>query len=235
MSTKDLAGETFGRLTVLSSAPSILQTNGKRCGAWNVRCECGAELVARRGALLSGNTRSCGCLQREESAARTRHGHARIGRHSPEHIAWSAMRQRCYYEKNINFKDYGGRGIIVCERWKNDFAAFLADMGSKPSRSHSLDRKDTDGNYEPSNCRWATRKEQQRNMRRNVFLTFNGETKTLSAWSESLGWKPSTIESRVKKGWSTERVLTTPLRVWPSRAAQESPPPCDSPKPTSES
>lgn len=130
--------------------------------------------------------------------------------HPNEYRAWSGMHTRT---RNRRFKDwrlYGGRGIRVCERWKS-FANFFADMGPKPTPKHTLDRISSDGNYEPSNCRWATPKEQARNWSsRNRLLTFESETLPLSAWAERLGWCREVIRDRLNSGWSVECALTIP-------------------------
>jgi hypothetical protein len=109
----------------------------------------------------------------------------------------------------INYSDYGGRGIQVCERWRTSFMAFLADMGERPSTEHSLDRIDNDGNYEPGNCRWATKQIQARNRRCNRVISLNGEARTVAEWSELLGVSPRTIYSRLNKGQPIERALST--------------------------
>lgn len=111
----------------------------------------------------------------------------------------------------MHFKDYGSRGISVCERWRESFARFCEDMGPRP-KGTSIDRIDNNGNYEPANCRWATAKEQQRNRRSNVHITFNGRTQVMSAWAEEMGMNQLVLQGRIRKGWSIERALTAPLR-----------------------
>jgi hypothetical protein len=118
--------------------------------------------------------------------------------HPDEYICWSGMRVRCSNSKRPDWKDYGGRGIAVCERW-NSFATFCADMGPRPSRAHSLDRIDNDGNYEPGNCRWATPKEQRHNRRDSVTYTFDGFTGSLHDWSQRLGLNSSSLYERIQK------------------------------------
>lgn len=129
---------------------------------------------------------------------------------TPEYKAWSMMLQRCENPKAHAFEEYGGRGIAVCERW-HDFNLFIADMGLRPSAAHSLDRQNNDGNYCPENCRWATAKEQQNNRRVNRMITFEGQTKNLQQWAESLGMSKVTLHARLRKGWTIDRALTTPI------------------------
>lgn len=128
----------------------------------------------------------------------------------PEYVVWCTMRSRCHKESSTQWNYYGARGIVVCERWRKSFHAFYEDMGPKPSKLHSLDRIDNNGNYEPKNCRWATKEEQANNTRSNVFLTLNDETKTLSAWARHCGHKESTLRKRLKMGWALEKALFTP-------------------------
>lgn len=129
-------------------------------------------------------------------------------RHAPEYWAWQHMRARCNNPKHKSFKNYGGRGIVVCKRW-NSYASFLADMGRRPSAKHSLERKNNDRHYCPGNCKWATKSEQVNNTRVNRRITFNGETKTVSQWAHEIGIKPNTLHYRlVVYGWSKERSLS---------------------------
>lgn len=137
------------------------------------------------------------------------HGHAFVGNRSPEYRTWNNMTQRCTNPKHTNFHRYGGRGITVCERWLNSFAAFLEDMGPKPTPKHEIERKDNDKGYSPDNCRWATHKEQCRNFGRNRLLTFDGKTMCISAWAEHLGIHRQTLKHRLDSGWTLERALTT--------------------------
>lgn len=115
----------------------------------------------------------------------------------PEYLSWVRMQRRCYEPKYKGYKDYGGRGITVCEAWLKDYRAFIADMGRKPSPKHSLDRKDNNGNYEPGNCRWVTKETQNRNRRSTRQITFNGETKCISHWAKDLGIHRHALDKRL--------------------------------------
>lgn len=160
----DLAGQTFGRLTVQGRVG--VDSHGRN-SIWLCRCECGTEVRARADHLRSGRMRSCGCLRVEVTQrTKTKHGHARQNepRH-PLYHTWAHMVERCHDPRRAGYQWYGARGIKVCERWRRDFTAFLADMGPRPSPKHSLDRINNDGDYEPGNVRWATAKEQRANQR----------------------------------------------------------------------
>lgn len=130
----------------------------------------------------------------------------------PEYFTWIGIKDRCYNKNCPRFSDYGGRGITVCETWVNSFVDFLVDMGRKPSKNHSIDRINVDGNYSFENCRWATRKEQSRNTRKTKYLTNNGITKPITEWAEELDISVTTLKGRLKLGWSVEETLTKPRK-----------------------
>lgn len=150
-----------------------------------------------------------------------KHGHAGRRAESPEYRAWQAMLERCANPKRRDYKHYGGRGIKVCDRWRQSFPAFLADMGAKPSQRHELDRRDSNGDYGPDNCRWATRLEQARNTRVTVYLEHEGIRRSIGEWAELTGLRTDTLLSRVKRGWPTARALDPkPASRWsPGRCA----------------
>lgn len=139
------------------------------------------------------------------------HGHAFVGNHSRTYRSWNMMLQRCHNPKNTHFARYGGRGIVVCHRWRESFTAFLEDMGERPE-SRELERKDNNGNYTPENCRWATRKEQCQNTSRNRFIAFDGQTLSISEWARKIGVNKETLRGRLKNGMSVECALTTPTK-----------------------
>ena len=145
--------------------------------------------------------------------AERRCGHATHGMsYTPEWHSWMAMRQRCHYPSSINYPNYGGRGIKVCDRWMNSFEAFYKDMGPRPE-GMSLERVDNDKDYSPDNCTWATTPEQGTNQRTNRLITHDGETLTMMQWSRRTGLSKHVIYRRLKKGWSIEKTLTTPLHA----------------------
>lgn len=209
MGTKiDLTGQRFGRLVALRIAVS---PSGKR--KWECYCNpsfggCGNYSFVNSNALRVGATKSCGCFHRESSAARhTTHGFSRIGERMPEYRSWESMLRRCCNPRDTFFSRYGARGISVCERWRESFENFIADMGRKPTTRHSLDRINNDGNYEPSNCRWATPKEQARNRRSSKIISVDGVSMTLVEWSERTGINPMTIAKRLSRGASPKEAV----------------------------
>ena len=201
---KDLEGMRFGRLLVIAYA-------GPKPSKWLCRCDCGNEVVLKIGAFSQG-TQSCGCLQRESAAQINRtHGLAK----TPEHVVWCSMNERCTNTNHNRYHRYGGRGITVCDRWRNSFEAFLEDMGPKPSPRHTIERIDNDGHYEPGNVRWATKKEQARNRRTTRLLEIRGHSRSVAEWSEMHGVPHATILERLKRGWDAEQAVTTPvLKTW---------------------
>lgn len=193
-------GEKFHMLTFMGHVPGWKE-NRARVSAF--LCECGVVSFKRMRSVTSGHSKSCGCLQRKTaSEVRKTHGLTRIsgGRRNPIYAAWQQMIRRCTSEKYFQYKDYGGRGISVCERWSSSFSNFISDMGEKPSPEMTIERIDNNGNYCPENCKWATRKEQARNRRSNVMLTFNGKTQCVTDWAEETGTKVTSVRGRIKSG-----------------------------------
>lgn len=196
----DLTGQVFGRLTAIK-----FSGHRNQCRLWECKCECGNTAHVPTAVLRNGATRSCGCLSNDMLALRNfKHG----GSADPEYWVLHSMLERCRNPNNKFFSIYGGRGIFVCDRWLN-YDNFLADMGRRPSPKHSIDRIDNDGNYEPSNCRWATATEQARNKSNNRRITAFGKTKCVSDWCSEYGIAFRTIMSRLNLGWSPEAAVST--------------------------
>ena len=200
---QDLTGQKFGRLLVVERVESTKYGNAK----WLCRCACGNKKIVAAGNLKSGHTQSCGCFEKEQTIKRsTKHGKCGTRLYQ----SWQDMKNRCYRPLTQSYKTHGSRGITVCDEWLHDFQAFYNWAMANGYRDNlTLERIDVNGNYEPSNCRWATQKEQANNKRNNHFVTYKGETKTISQWSEITKIKQGTIQARLKRGWSVERTLET--------------------------
>lgn len=173
-------------------------------------CSCGKIFKSPVQYVRIGKARSCGCLHIDmKKTTMMTHGQT----YSRTYISWGKMKERCTNPKMPSYARYGGRGITICDRWMNSFEAFLADMGERPE-GMSLDRIDNAGNYEPGNCRWANASTQNNNTRRNIYMTHDGQTRTLPEWSALTGLSQSTLRVRyIRLGWSASRALTTPRRV----------------------
>jgi hypothetical protein len=190
MKVEDLTNRKFNRLTPMRYVEKY---------TWHCKCDCGNERNVKSMSLKNGNTQSCGCLGLEKLALhRTKHGMS----DTPEYMCWEAMKERCYKPKTKRYKNYGGRGIKVCDRWASSFENFLADMGRRPTPKHSIDRINNDGNYEPSNCRWADNKTQQRNRSNNKNFTYNGKIYALSELEEIFNLSRHIIEKRLNNNIS---------------------------------
>lgn len=172
--------------------------------------QCGKEFSVKpfRAKKAKGGGRYCGNECKWKSI--TTHGNSRTRATTPEYHAWISMKSRCCDQFASYYHRYGGRGIRVCEEWIDDFAAFLSHMGARPTEQHSLDRVDSNGHYEPGNCRWATPIQQSQNTCRNSLITFKGETLCHSEWARRIGITPSGFWLRIKHGWSEEKAITTP-------------------------
>ncbi len=203
-SASDCVGKKFGRLTVLR----VERIGGKAKGI--CRCECGGEAAVQVNKLLDSHTRSCGCIRREETRLRST-THGQTGTRT--YRIWRAMIGRCQNANSDDYEYYGGRGIRVCERWL-DYVNFLSDMGERPGKME-IDRIDNDGNYEPDNCRWASRTTQNRNSRHARMITYNGKTQCVSAWAEELGMSYVQLSHRLCRGMTVEVAFTRPSGRWP--------------------
>jgi len=205
---KDFTGMKFGYL-------DVIRFDGVRGrnAYWLCRCKCGVEKAIIGQSLRKGQG-SCGCnTGKRISESKIEHGKSKTS----EFAIWVSMIQRCTNKNAASYPYYGGRGISVCDSWLNSFEAFLGDMGIRPSSSHSIERIENDGNYEPANCRWANDFEQACNRRNNVRLTVNGVTLIVAEWARKIGVIPSVIHNRIRRGWSAEQAIT-PVRSKACRA-----------------
>jgi hypothetical protein len=209
---QDLTGQKFGRLLVESCSD-------RRSGNiyWSCLCDCGQRCTVRADRLKSGETKSCGCWHVESVTQRsTKHGGIRSGSYK----TWQAMIERCRNPNNSGYHLYGARGVRVCPEWSASYQAFRDDMGDRPSDRHSIDRIDPNGDYGPSNCRWATPNQQARNRRDSNNLTLNGVTRNIADWSDSIGISVGGIKKRLRLGWTIEEALTLPIRPGFARSAR---------------
>ncbi len=195
---KELSNMKFGRLTAISQVDEKRERGD--CIRWLCKCDCGNELIVGSAHLNSGHSKSCGCLRRDKTIKRsTKHGNNQIGKISSEYISWIAAHTRCFNSKSTGYDNYGGRGITMCDRWKNSFENFLLDMGQKPTPKHTLERDNVNGDYEPSNCIWATKLEQGANTRKNVYFEYKGLSFHLAEWARRLGVPQCNFSYHYKK------------------------------------
>lgn len=203
---KDLIGQKFGRWTVIARS----ENNKENRAMWLCRCECGNEKIVVGKDLREGKSLSCGCLKSEIlKKIKTKHGKSNF----KLLYVYYTMKGRCYNKNDIHYKYYGERGIIICKEWLDDFKNFYTwAINNGYQEGLSIDRIDNNKGYFPENCRWVTQKEQCRNTRKNHIVTYNGKTQCLSAWAEELGIKRSTLQRRLRVGWSIEKALTTLIK-----------------------
>jgi hypothetical protein len=195
---EDIAGFKYNRLTALS----FNYINKDRAAYWLFQCDCGNQKVISKSYVKRGNIKSCGCLSKEsykttvtEEIKKTRK-------------SWESMKTRCLNPKDLRYKNYGGRGVKICDLWKNSFKNFLDDMGERPE-GKTLDRINTDGNYEPSNCRWSSNREQCNNKRNNIFISHQNKTMSLMDWCRSLNLRYRNALYLHNKGLSLEEIILT--------------------------
>lgn len=198
-----MSNQRFGRLRLLE------RTVMTKRARWLALCDCGNVIETWASSLQAGTSKSCGCLRSEMVAAKnTSHG----GSKTYLYRVWAAMRERCGVPTSSGYSNYGARGIKVCKRWES-FSLFRKDVGERPSPAHSLDRVNNNGDYKPSNVRWATRGEQSRNTRRNVKLTYLGRTQTAEDWALETGIHQATILDRLRvQKLSPEEIFTRPIK-----------------------
>lgn len=200
---EDLTGKRFGKLLVLQRA----ENRGKHT-MWKCKCDCGKSTITGASELKRGTTKSCGCLKFE--SRNSTHGLTKTRLYR----IWSKMKDRCLNKNNPAYKWYGERGICICQEWLDDFVNFYNwSMSNGYKEGLSIDRIDVNGNYEPSNCRWIPLKEQPLNTRTTKFLTYKGETKTVSEWCEITGIKKTTILNRIRLGFTAEECIEIPIHT----------------------
>jgi len=195
----NLVGMKWKKWTVIELSVKPYKAAGRW---WRCVCECGAEQDVLGSILIAGKSQQC------RKCSNTRHG----GSKDPEYKIWAAMIGRCHNPSDKSFSRYGANGISVCEEWRNSYSAFIADMGRRPSKDHSIDRINNEGSYERLNCRWATSKQQQRNKSNNHRVVVDGESRTLAEWAELKGIRYATLIRRIHfQGWTPEKAITTPI------------------------
>ena len=216
MVTRVKVGDKFNHLEVISLSEERRQSGTKRHLAY-CKCDCGRFTTVEKYNLVTGNTRRCNnCSRANKSLLKRTHGNSDcFKRRNPLgykcYVAHQRIKDRCNDPKNKRYKDYGARGVSVCQRWMDSYESFRADMGLPPSKSHQIDRIDNDGDYSPDNCRWVTHQENSNNKRNNHFVTANGKTQTLAQWERETGIKQELIRHRIEGGWSDEQAVNTPL------------------------
>lgn len=209
MKLKDLTGMKFGNLLVKHRAPDHLTPNGQRITSWACVCDCGKEIVATFQNLRSGHTKSCGCMFSQHNL---KHGECVGNNISRLYNIWAGIKARCLNENNPRYKYYGKRGISICDEWLSfdEFKKWAISSGYKDNLT--IDRINNNGNYEPGNCRWTTQKVQSNNSRKNVVITFDNKSHTVSEWSDIVGIPYKTLWYRLNSGWGIEKSLTEPLK-----------------------
>lgn len=205
----DIIGKKFGRLTVVKFDHKKKKNDNRHYYNYYLcRCDCGNLKIVERAKLIYLHTQSCGCLHKEKFKT-YKHG---LSYHRLHRI-WDKMKYRCYNPKCPRYSDYGGRGIIICDTWKNNFKAFYDWAVLNGYKENlTIDRINVNGNYEPSNCRWVSQKVQSRNTRKNHYITYKGQTYCLSDWANKYNILPDTLWMRIKRGWTIEKALTKPIQ-----------------------
>ena len=207
---QDLAGKRFGRLLAL------YRTSDSPAGAirYYCVCDCGNSKIVQAGNLRTGHTKSCGCWHDESSSERGTARHYRTHGMTGTRLyrIWRGMKVRCLNENLQSYRYYGAKGVSVCDEWLCSFESFMSwALANGYDDTLTIDRIDSDLDYSPKNCRWATAKQQQNNRTNTLMLSFNGKTKSLSEWADEIGIMRNTLSERLRRGWSVEQTLNTPL------------------------
>ena len=205
---RDITGEKSGRLTAIKMVGT---KNGR--SLWLCRCDCGNEVVIQRNSFVCKKIKSCGCLRKETSRLNAIKSSKHNDSFTPLYHSWCCMKARCNYPKDKSYKNYGGRGITVCEEWENSYIAFREwSINNGYREGLTIDRIDVNGNYEPSNCRWVDVKRQENNRRNNRYITIDGETHTMTEWAEKYGIHWSVFQRRLSYGYDPLDALTIPVK-----------------------
>lgn len=211
----NLENQRFGRAVVLRRVE-----NKGRYVRWLCKCDCGNEFIALTNHLRNGSVQSCGCLRREIAIHKAKTINTKHGKHKTRlYKIWAAIKGRCFNKNNCSYKNYGARGITICDEWLNDYPAFEKWANENGyNDALTIDRIDVNGNYCPNNCRWATKREQQNNRRDCRYITYKGETKTMAEWARALHISYNRIEGRLSRGWPIEKAFSRKnyrgQRVW---------------------
>lgn len=206
---KDLTGQKFGRWTVIDRASDLITASGNHFTRWNCICDCGTKKEVNANSLLSGRSTSCGCYSKEVSKKVMSNNFKTHGDSKTRlYKIWAGMKKRCNNVNALNYDDYGGRGIEICDEWcdYNSFKEWA--IKNEYNDSLSIDRIDVNGNYEPQNCRWVNNKGQANNRRTSVYITYNGETHTIAEWAQKLNMNYKKLHHRLSRGWSIERAFS---------------------------
>ena len=208
----DFVGKKINHLTILSNLGSQ-NIKGKYRRRVLAQCDCSTKTIREFDfdKIWNNHTKSCGCVQKESASYVGKENKTHGQTKTVEYKTWRSMLDRCYLPKNIKYPLYGGKGIQVCDRWRESFENFYADMGDRPSDVFSIDRINSNGHYEPSNCRWADILTQNNNKKNNLYLTYQGKTLTISQWARELNISNSTLYNRKNKGWTDLDILSTPI------------------------
>lgn len=205
---KDLTGEKIGRLTVIKRVENNKANNAQ----WLCQCECGKEIITTTANLKRRHSKSCGCLRKEHTSGINNNFYKHGMYNTKLYQTWHNMKQRCFNKNSSHYKNYGGRGIKVCDEWLEFMNFYNWAMSNEYSEELTIDRIDVNGNYEPDNCRWVDNKTQCNNKRNNHLITYNGKTHTMMEWSRLLNIKYDVLRFRLKRGWDIEKALTERIK-----------------------